>query len=225
MLNCSLSQVVDQSVNSTLYTYVYSRYSCISWVYYVHISFAYAVVFTGGAALLTRVIPKAKVLHSLFGRLYLVSMFWCMGSSLLIHNYGLPFPIIISFLYLLTGISVGYLAIWIHSFRGVVTPVTASFWDRFFSLKSLHGLCMTYSWYQMLGRLVVTNPASWTGCVTYPAYKCGQLIPVAGVDPVYFADENVFLILISVPAAVLFVTICSIYICCTSRKNGLIESV
>lgn len=38
-------------------------------------------------------------------------MFWCMASSLLIHNAGLPLPIIVSFLYLLVSITIGWNAI------------------------------------------------------------------------------------------------------------------
>lgn len=40
-----------------------------------------------------------------------------MASSLLIHNTGLPFPIIISFLYLLVSITIGWNAIKIYMSR------------------------------------------------------------------------------------------------------------
>lgn len=46
------------------------------------------------------------------------------------------------------------------------------FKERFFSWRMLHGLLMTFSWCQMLGRTMVTNPfTSFYGCWTYPAYK------------------------------------------------------
>lgn len=38
-------------------------------------------------------------------------MFWCMACSLLIYTNGLPFPIIISFVYLLFSITIGWNAI------------------------------------------------------------------------------------------------------------------
>ncbi len=39
----------------------------------------------------------------------------------------------------------------------------------------LHGLLMSFSWYQMAGRLMVTNPFKYPGCWTYPAYKSPEL--------------------------------------------------
>lgn len=30
---------------------------------------------------------------------------------------------------------------------------------------------MSFSWYQMAGRLMVTNPLHFNGCWSYPAYK------------------------------------------------------
>lgn len=41
-------------------------------------------------------------------------MLWCMASSLLIHNAGLPLPIIVSFLYMLFSITIGWNAIKLH---------------------------------------------------------------------------------------------------------------
>lgn len=50
--------------------------------------------------------------------------------------------------------------------------VKKSFGDRFFSLRMLHGLLLSFSWAQMVGRIFVTNPfTSFNGCWTYPAYK------------------------------------------------------
>lgn len=44
-------------------------------------------------------------------------MLWCMASSLLIHNTGLPLPILVSFVYLLVSITVGWNAIRVHTNR------------------------------------------------------------------------------------------------------------
>jgi hypothetical protein len=172
-----------------------------------------------------------------------------MGSSLLIHNTGLPFPIIISFLYLLGSITIGWTAIWFHARRFQsqlwsriqgkisqsndevnIAQLIASesqsinagkkFIYRFVSLKTLHGMLMTFSWYQMLGRLVVTNPGSWDGCWTYPAYKCasGSAVFVNGTQAGYFPiGENNFLLLITIPAVVLIVFFAILYSFCASR--------
>jgi hypothetical protein len=44
-------------------------------------------------------------------------MFWCMATSLLIHNTGLPMPIIVSFLYMLVSITIGWNAIKLYMSR------------------------------------------------------------------------------------------------------------
>jgi hypothetical protein len=79
--------------------------------------FAYLVVLSGFLALLSRVINKLRPYHYTFGRWYLIFMFWAMASSLLIHNSGLPLPIIISFLYLLISITIGWNAIKLYTYR------------------------------------------------------------------------------------------------------------
>lgn len=83
----------------------------------LYIAFAYLVVLSGFLALISRVITPLTPYHVAFGRWYLIFMFWCMASSLLIHNTGLPFPIIISFLYLLVSITIGWNAIKIYMSR------------------------------------------------------------------------------------------------------------
>lgn len=42
-------------------------------------------------------------------------MLWCMAASLLIYTVGLPFPILVSFVYLLTSITIGWNAIKGHT--------------------------------------------------------------------------------------------------------------
>ena len=104
----------DPSFNHTSYTYSFDKYSCVSWVYPFHIIFAYLVVLTGFLAIISRVITKLRPYHAAFGRFYLIFMLWCMASSLLIHNTGLPLPILVSFLYLLVSITIGWNVIRIH---------------------------------------------------------------------------------------------------------------
>lgn len=105
----------DDSFKSLDYTYSFSKYSCVAWVYPLHIMFAYLIVITGILAMLSRIIDKLRPYHITFGRWYLIFMFWCMASSLLIYTNGLPFPIIISFLYLLISITIGWNSIKVHS--------------------------------------------------------------------------------------------------------------
>ena len=83
----------------------------------MHITFAYLVVISGFLAILSRVVDKLRPYHITFGRWYLIFMFWCMASSLLIHNTGLPMPIIVSFLYLLVSITIGWNAIKLYMSR------------------------------------------------------------------------------------------------------------
>lgn len=84
-------------------------------MYPFHIIFAYLVVLTGFLAIISRVVDKIRPYHKAFGRWYLIFMLWCMATSLLIHNTGLPLPILVSFVYLLVSITVGWNAIAIHS--------------------------------------------------------------------------------------------------------------
>lgn len=104
----------DASITNLDYTYAFSKYSCVSWVYPLHIIFAYLVVLSGFLAIISRVIPRLTPYHVTFGRWYLIWMFWCMASSSLIHNAGLPMPVIVSFLYLLFSITIGWNAIRVH---------------------------------------------------------------------------------------------------------------
>ena len=107
----------DPSFTTLDYTYAWSRYSCVGWVYPLHIIFAYLVLVTGFLALLSRVIPKLTPYHTMFGRWFILFMLWCMASSLLIYTAGLPFPIIISFVYLLVSMTIGWNAIKVHASR------------------------------------------------------------------------------------------------------------
>ena len=105
----------DESLTSLDYTYAFSKYSCSAWVYPLHIIFAYLVVLSGFLAIISRVITVLTPYHYTFGRWYLIFMLWCMASSLLIHNTGLPLPIIVSFLYMLFSITIGWNAIKLHA--------------------------------------------------------------------------------------------------------------
>jgi hypothetical protein len=83
----------------------------------MHITAAYLIVAAGLLAMFSRVIPFMRPWHAFFGKLYLIFMFWAMGTALVVHNVGLALPIIISFLYLLSGITIGLPAIHFHKKR------------------------------------------------------------------------------------------------------------
>ena len=65
----------------------------------MHIIFAYLVVLSGIACFVTRLHPATRPWHALLGRTYIVCMLWCMATSLLIHNSGLPIAVCINFLF------------------------------------------------------------------------------------------------------------------------------
>ena len=93
-----------------------------------------------------------------------------------------------------------------------------TFRERFFSLKALHGFCMTFSWYQMFGRTIVTNPAKWSGCWTYPCYK-NTLEYIPTIDPNYSLNDNTFLIFITIPGVLILLLTGIVYSYCASRNK------
>lgn len=92
-------------------TYAFSSYSCIQWVYPLHILSAYLLVAIGVFALASRVIPYLKQWHATFGRAFMIVMYWGYGTSILIHNTGLPLAIIVFMLTKLVALCTGWLAI------------------------------------------------------------------------------------------------------------------
>jgi len=76
--------------------------------------------------------------------------------------------------------------------------------ERFFSLKALHGYTMTWAWYNMAGRTMVTDVSEWSGCNTYPAFKdpSGVVRLVPEIDPDYSFNtgEASFAIGVTLPA-------------------------
>ena len=85
---------------------------------------------------------------------------------------------------------------------------TKSFTDRLFSYRMLHGIMMTFCWYQMIGRISVTNPFQFKGCWAYPSYKSdivnGQVYAVDSVSsPPFPMPNGQFLVIITVPAVII----------------------
>lgn len=141
-------------------TYQMDKVSCVRGFYAAHVTLANLVVLAGLGCLITRVWMRR--LHSLFGRLYIIFMLWCMGTSLLIHNTGLPVAVLISFVWVQGGITVGWLCIWLFQrvFHG--SPL----------LMAIHGSMMFMSWTNMLGRLFSADMrADQFACYTAHVYK------------------------------------------------------
>jgi hypothetical protein len=144
------------------------------------ILFAYLVFLTGILAMVTRLHPRLHWLHFWMGRAYIMSMFWGTATSLLIHNTGLPIGVMWSFLWVLCGLCVGYVAIGLVQHHGArfvkEEDENASRWKiivgRMLSLKALHGCTMFTSWINIAGRIFVTPVADFKfECYTYAAYK------------------------------------------------------
>jgi hypothetical protein len=114
MNNGTTNSTIPPSVFSKDYTYVEGAYMCVAWMYPIHIGFAYLVALMGLGAMVTRLFNRIKFLHVWFGRFFMIFMFCCMATSLVIYNTGLPTAIIVFFVLLTIGQSVGWLAIKIH---------------------------------------------------------------------------------------------------------------
>ena len=179
------------------YTYHYDKLSCVRAMYFVHVTLAYLTTFCGAACFVCRLSNKAMWLHAHFGRAYIILMLWLMATSLVLHNTGLPIAVLISFVCVLSGITMGWACIKWHQARmerraiehiGRQQPnvtLTVESWhnakrevservspfDRLFSPKAAHGMLMFVSFVNILGRLGASNQSGDFVCYTYPVYK------------------------------------------------------
>ena len=108
---------MNNSLYSLDFTYHYSKYSCIREFYFIHVVFCYIVFISGLIAFITRLNSKIKFLHHWFGKLYILSMLYATSSSLVIHNTGLPEAVLISFIYIMIGITFGWVLITVHKLK------------------------------------------------------------------------------------------------------------
>lgn len=251
----SFNSTLPASIYTLEYTYVYGAYFCVAWMYPLHITFAYLVGLTGIVALVSRVFDRLKFLHLWAGRLFLIFMFCCMASSLLIYNTGLPTSIVVLFVLLTIGLAVGIITIKLHMiilerramqrvqekivkiFKGEVKAEEGKdlmknfnleaevgrakgeisnekgFIERFISFKAAHGLGMFVAWWNIFGRIIVTNPASFGGCQTYPAWKtttgAPSYLPERRDD--FVSNVWVFVTVAFVPAFIIFILIGAIW--------------
>jgi hypothetical protein len=132
-------------------------------------------------------------LHAHFGRAYIILMMWLMATSLVLHNTGLPIAVLISFVCVLGGITLGWICIKWHQahmesvvfgeLRGKIFSEHAfyearkriasmkSWSERLFSAKAAHGMLMFVSFINILGRLGSSDQSGDFVCYTYPIYK------------------------------------------------------
>lgn len=154
----------NSSLYDLTYTYHFSKYSCFKEFYLIHLLSSYVLFLSGVACFITRLHEKINFLHKFFGKLYILSMLFATASSLLIHNTGLPLPILVSFSFVLAGLTIGWVLIQFHK------PKERSNLNKLFSIKTLHGIFMFLSWFNISGRVFVTPFSDFT-CHTYLVYK------------------------------------------------------
>lgn len=107
------AELVDSRLSDS-FTFHFDKYSCLKGAWYAHVVMAYIVAFSGLACFITRVWNRLYPLHVWFGRLYIISMLWATATSLLIHNTGLPTATLVSFVWVLGGLCIGWVIINIH---------------------------------------------------------------------------------------------------------------
>ena len=137
-------------------------------------------------------------------------MMWCMATSLLIHSTGLPIAVLISFVWVLGGLTVAWIVIKVHqsAFEKEallrVDPdnpdLGAAIHDAkvemgedeektlyqvMFSYKAAHGMLMFMSYVNILGRLIASDQSGDFVCYTYPVYK-----PVNSSDSLVLLPEH-----------------------------------
>jgi hypothetical protein len=108
-------------------------------------------------------------------------MIWGTATSLLIHNTGLPIGVLCSFLWVLLGLSLGWIAISLHKDRqrnggqmhhlALDASKSRRVLDRMFSLKAFHGCVMFVSWINIAGRVFNAPLDADFECYTYPVFK------------------------------------------------------
>lgn len=180
------------------YTYHYSKYSCISSFYFLHVIACYFVFLSGILCFFTRLFNSTKFLHIWMGRLYILSMLYATATSLLIHNAGLPPAVLISFIYVVGGLTIGWFLINLHQLlikrkinkilegkKNFIEGDVPIFIEklknkivnnkkcihRLFSLKTFHALFMFISWFNITGRIFASDQSGDFTCYTYPVYK------------------------------------------------------
>ena len=211
-----LNNINSSTLFDYTYTYHYSKYSCVTAFYFIHVIFCYLVFLSGLGAFITRLSYKIKPAHQWFGRIYLLSMLYATASSLLIHNTGLPLAVLISFCFCIGGLTIAWFLIlchknWLHKLAIKNTnfilknqeflrkPIESyinqekinilnkrSLVNRIFSLKAFHGIFMFMSWINITGRIFASNQSGDFQCYTYPIYKKGNITNTTNQSDILF---------------------------------------
>ena len=203
-MNATIENYVAQdSLTNPDYTWSASAISCLRGALIGHYLCVYVVFLSGLGCILTRLVPGRPEwrLHSWCGWLYIVSMIWALGTSILIHNTGMPPAILFSFFFCLSGLTIGWFLIRLHQYkmqRKTLQVVTEkmnagmkvktdlasllreesqlitrqrTFYQNVFSYKMFHACFMITSWINIAGRVFSTNLGQSFTCYTIPAYK------------------------------------------------------
>ena len=109
-----LENFANWSDDDLAYTVSWSKMSCWTPMYFAHIFFCYIIVIAAFGCFITRMHSKLTPYHAWFGRVYIMSMYWTTATSMLIHNTGLPIGVLISFLWVLGGMTLAWILICIH---------------------------------------------------------------------------------------------------------------
>lgn len=109
-----LNDINSTSLFDYSYTYQYSKYSCSTTFYYIHVSFSYLVFISGIFSFISRLHEKLHPIHEWSGRIYILSMLYATATSLLINNTGLPLGVLVSFCLCIGGLTIGWFLILKH---------------------------------------------------------------------------------------------------------------
>lgn len=170
-------------------------------MYYVHTGLAYTIYYLGYLCFASRVVPQMKFAHAFLGRLYMTAMLFATAAAMVIHNTGIALGILLALVWALAGMTLGWFVIKLHQnnmLNGALAMVDTwieagtlgsrkletaiaeakqqismakTMGQRFKSSKSLHGILMTLSWFNIAGRIWATSVPDYFTCYTYPVYK------------------------------------------------------
>jgi len=181
------ARIKDSDVRSDV-TVVNDKFVCVQFMYTVHIAFCWLMFLSGTLAIVFRLLSFVVAhkrffngLHMWAGRAYILSLLWTVATSSLIRNEGLPLGTLVSFLWVLGGLTLGYVLIKVDS---------TSRWSRV-----THGALMITSYVGIAGRIFNYNMAKDFRCYAQPAYKSNATL-IPSEDPAYhkmpWADKEIW---------------------------------